>query len=177
MEESDWARFFLKIQDHSKIAKKLCFLDFDKKWWQILTKIVDKMKIWKICELLPKTACKNIKMPNFHEFLKFQDHSIIQLKMAIFADSKQNILETAQNIVLIFGIKWKHDVMKTITKLYCPKRSGSFKNEGGSFKNWNFFKKKFFFKNFYFSILAILSWKKGKENDDKFFSLLMGSDT
>ena len=44
------------------------------------------MKIWKICELLPKTACKNIKMPNFGEFLKFQDHSIIQLKMAIFAD-------------------------------------------------------------------------------------------
>ena len=62
------------------------------------------MKIWKICELLLKTACKNIKMPNFGEFLKFQDHSIIQLKMAIFADLKQNILETAQNIALIFGI-------------------------------------------------------------------------
>ena len=136
MEESDWARFFLKIPDHSKIAKKWCFLDFDKKWWQILTKIVDKMKIWKICELLPKTACKNIKMPNYGEFLKFQDHSIIQLKMAIFADLKQNILKTAQNIVLIFGIKWKHDERNSITKLYCPKRSGSFKNEVGSFKNF-----------------------------------------
>ena len=89
-------------------------------------------------------------MPNFHEFLKFQDHSIIQLKMAIFADLKQNILKTAQNIALIFGIKWKHDKRNTITKLYCPKRSGSFKNEGGSFKNLIFFKKKFFFKKFFF---------------------------
>ena len=51
------------------------------------------MKIWKICELLLKTACKNIKMPNFGEFLKFQDHSIIQLKMAIFADFEARYLE------------------------------------------------------------------------------------
>ena len=108
-------------------------------------------------------------MPNFHEFLKFQDHSIIQLKMAIFADLKQNILKTAQNIALIFGIKWKHDKRNTITKLYCPKRSGSFKNEGGSFKNLNFFKKKIFFKNFIFSIWAILSWKKGKKRWKFFF--------
>ena len=169
MEESDWARFFVKILDHSKIAKKWCFLDFDKKWWQILTKIVDKMKIWKICELLPKTACKNIKMPNFHEFLKFQDHSIIQLKMAIFADLKQNILKTAQNIALIFGIKWKHDKRNTITKLYCPKRSGSFKNEGGSFKNLIFFKKKFFFQKIFFSNWMILSRKKAKKTMKNFF--------
>ena len=135
------------------------------------------MKIWKICELLPKTACKNIKMPNFHEFLKFQDHSIIQLKMAIFADLKQNILKTAQNIALIFGIKWKHDKRNTITKLYCPKRSGSFKNEGGSFKNLIFFKKKFFFQKFFFFELNDSETKKGQKNDENFFSWLNWSDT
>ena len=128
------------------------------------------MKIWKICELLPKTACKNIKMPNFHEFLKFQDHSIIQLKMAIFADLKQNILKTAQNIALIFGIKWKHDKRNTITKLYCPKRSGSFKNEGGSFKNLIFFsKKKFFSKIFFFRIEWFWDEKRPKKRWKFFF--------
>ena len=128
------------------------------------------MKICRIYELLPKTACKNIKMANFSEFLKFQDHSIIQLKMAIFADLKQNILKTAQNIVLIFGIKWKHDERNSITKLYCPKRSGSFKNQVGSFKNLNFFKKKIFFKNFYFlSRNGGVWWKKKFEIKFKFF--------
>ena len=164
--KTDTAGFFPKTPDHSKIAKIWCFLDFDKKWWQIWTKIVDRMKIWKICELLPKTACKNIKMPNYGEFLKFQDHSIIQLKMAIFADLKQNILKTAQNIVLIFGIKWKHDERNTITKLYCPKRSGSFKNEVGSFKN---FKKMKNFQNFFFSNWMIRRRKKVKKNDENFF--------
>ena len=146
-------------------------MDFDRKWWQILTKIIDNMKIWRIYELLPKTACKNIKMANFSEFLKFQDHSIIQLKMAIFADLKQNILETAQNIVLIFGIKWKHDERNRITKLYCPKRSGSFNNEGGSFKNLNFFKKKFFFQNFFLFDFSNSKSKKKAKNDEKIFFL------
>ena len=101
-----------------------------------------KWKFGRFVNFCRKPHVKILKIANFPEFLKFQDHSIIQLKMAIFADLKQNILKTAQNIVQNFGIKWKHDERNSITKLYCPKRSGSFKNEVGSFKNLNFSKKK-----------------------------------
>ena len=97
--------------------------------------------------------------------------------MAIFADLKQNILKTAQNIVLIFGIKWKHDKRNAITKLYCPKRSGSFKNEVGSFKNLIFSKKNENFSKIFFFELNDSEAKKGKKNDENFFSLLNWSDT
>jgi hypothetical protein len=70
--EPDFARKIRIIQKLRKRGKKWGFSDFDKKCQPIWTKILKIMKIWAICELLPKTACKNIKMPIFGEFLKFK---------------------------------------------------------------------------------------------------------
>ena len=138
----------------------------DDRYW---LKSLIKWKFGRFVNFCRKPHVKILKIANFPEFLKFQDHSIIQLKMAIFADFDAKYLRNGSKYCSDFWYQVKTWWEKLNYQAILSEKVWIIQKWSWIIQKFEFFKKKKKFKNFYFSTLAILSWKKGKKTMKIFF--------